>query len=335
MRTIKISIIIPVYNLEDYIADTLDSCLAQDMKCDEYEIICVDDGSSDKSCEIIREYQKKNNNILICQKENGGVSSARNAGLEHARGEYIWFVDGDDLIAPNCLIFLYETIKRNHGDLFWFKMKHFTGLPEYVEFNGAEIKVCDDPQAKYDFMTAKGGGGVCSVFYKRAFIQKNGVVFNEGIKYSEDVLFCFEAILKACICVKTDAVCYYYRQREGSAMHSNRTSAHIESMEKLAIAYDELLKKEKRQYEISIIKNKRDFAVKAMLFSIMQTGNITIAKEKVELLEALSFYPYPLKKELLVGNETWKQLIINIISFFFPIKVYYFFCVRMFSLKRT
>ncbi len=93
----ELSIIIPVYNLENYIEDCLKSCLNQDIE--DYEIICVDDGSKDNSPVILDRYAREYpGRIKVFHKENGGVSSARNYGLERAQGDWIWFVDGDDLI---------------------------------------------------------------------------------------------------------------------------------------------------------------------------------------------------------------------------------------------
>lgn len=96
----KLSIIIPVYNAEKYIGWCLDSCLnIGGVINNDYEIICVNDGSSDNSIEIIKQYENKG--IKVLTKPNGGVSSARNLGLEKAQGDYVWFVDADDMIVPN------------------------------------------------------------------------------------------------------------------------------------------------------------------------------------------------------------------------------------------
>ena len=101
---------IPVYNLQDYIKECLDSCLNQNF--DDYEIICVDDGSKDDSPKILREYAERYpNKIKVYFKENSGVSSTRNKGLEYISGDWIWFVDGDDCIAPNCIKVFAENIE--------------------------------------------------------------------------------------------------------------------------------------------------------------------------------------------------------------------------------
>ena len=330
---LKLSIIIPVYNLENYIAETLDSCLNQDMNKEEYEIICIDDGSKDRSAEIINKYKQKYSNIVLFQKQNGGVSSARNKGLELATGEYIWFVDGDDLIAPNCLNFLYKSVKINDSDLIMFKMKHFKHNPAFDNIENSQVRYCSNEDKKYDFMSIKNGGGVWIFLFKNDLLHRHNLLFNEEIKYSEDVLYSFEAIMLSFNCARTDTVYYYYRQREGSAMHSNKIDLHIESMKKLAITYNDLSKLKGNNSVKNILINKRDCAVKALLFSIMMSGNISLAKSELKDLKEMNFYPYPLQKSSLKGNKSYKQLIINYISFLFPNEFYFIMCVKLFSLK--
>lgn len=329
----KISIIIPVFNLENYILYTLQSCVKQNIQEDQYEIICIDDGSSDKSAELIQRFTKDHKNIRYYYQENAGVSCARNKGMMLAKGEYIWFVDGDDLIKFNCLAQLYNEAKRVSADIVWFKMRNFSDEPEFVYEEKSLFEKCDDSKIIYDFMFSKGGGGVWSNLYRTEFLKKNGIKFREDIRYSEDVLFGFCAIMRASICLKTKSVYYYYRQRQGSAMHSNNYMSHIDSMMKLSFAYDEIQKSETDARKKAIAHNKRDLSVKALLFSIMQYGNISCAKETLAELKKVGFYPYPLKRELLWGNQTLKQWIINLISIFFPFEIYYMFCVRVFAMR--
>ena len=102
----KLSIIIPIYNSAQYLARCLDSLLA--IKCEECEILCINDGSTDNSLDILNNYQNLDKRIKIFSKQNGGVSSARNYGLDQARGEYIMFVDSDDIIENNYVSELME-----------------------------------------------------------------------------------------------------------------------------------------------------------------------------------------------------------------------------------
>ncbi|MEL7567684.1 MAG: glycosyltransferase, partial [Dehalobacterium sp.] len=122
-RSAKISIIIPVYNSETFICQTLDSVLAQTLY--DIEIICINDGSSDSSLDILLEYAKQDHRITVISQINKGLSSARNAGLEIARGEYVYFLDSDDMLEPNSLEELYMLAHERDVDVLYFDGKPF------------------------------------------------------------------------------------------------------------------------------------------------------------------------------------------------------------------
>ena len=110
--SVKCSIIVPIYNVEKYVVDCLESILNQSNQ--DYEIICVNDGSTDLSGEIVKNYQKNySEKIVYVEQENLGLSAARNAGIAVAKGEYICFVDSDDMLTDNALEVLISTIKMN------------------------------------------------------------------------------------------------------------------------------------------------------------------------------------------------------------------------------
>lgn len=121
MSNIEISLIIPAYNAEAYLQKCIDSCLKQNGELPKYEIIIVNDGSTDGTQTIIDEYAERNGIISFISQENGGLSRARNVGLEKAKGEYVWFVDSDDWIADNALCVLSRIIKTNHPDVVAFR----------------------------------------------------------------------------------------------------------------------------------------------------------------------------------------------------------------------
>ena len=120
----KISIIIPIYNVEKYLRECLDSCTNQTLK--DIEIICVDDASPDNSIKILEEYQVKDSRIKIFRhKKNKNLGAARNTGLEHATGEYIWFVDSDDWIEPTMYEVLLKEAFKNNSKLVACKTQYF------------------------------------------------------------------------------------------------------------------------------------------------------------------------------------------------------------------
>lgn len=113
----EISVIVPVYNIESYLSTCLDSILNQTINRDLVEILLIDDGSTDRSGEICDKYAEENENIIVFHKENGGLSSARNYGIERARGSFLTFIDSDDAIVTNYLEILYLIIKKYHADI--------------------------------------------------------------------------------------------------------------------------------------------------------------------------------------------------------------------------
>ena len=120
----KLSIIIPVYNVEAYLMRCLNSVLKQDLSQNEYEIICIDDDSCDKSLEILNQYKNKNENIKILVNEtNRGQAFSRNRGIEEAKGEYIIFVDADDAIEENKLAEIYDLSKKENLDVLEYSYK--------------------------------------------------------------------------------------------------------------------------------------------------------------------------------------------------------------------
>ena len=107
-----LSFIVPVYNTEMYLRECLDSLLTQDIPYDDYEIICVNDGSTDGSLQILREYERNCSNVTVIDQANSGVSTARNAGLDIARGQYIWFIDSDDVVLHDILGDVFDNILK-------------------------------------------------------------------------------------------------------------------------------------------------------------------------------------------------------------------------------
>ena len=121
--TPKVSVIIPVYNVEEYLRECLDSVVNQTLK--EIEIICVDDGSTDNSLEILKEYAKKDSRITVITQQNLHAGVARNAGLAVARGEYLSFLDSDDFFELNMLEETYEVAKTENSDLTFYQYKNY------------------------------------------------------------------------------------------------------------------------------------------------------------------------------------------------------------------
>lgn len=231
----KFSIIIPVYNVEQYLRKCLDSVLEQSYKGD-YEVICVNDGSTDGSLAILEEYAKQNSKIVVIDSPNGGTASARNLGLNAAKGKYIWFVDSDDWVLPQSLEVLAEALQRQSPEVLCFNGKLF------YEDEGREAQdegITDSGLTGWNYynkyaLRRKKFHFVCVVLrlYQRDFLIKNNLFFERGILH-EDNLW----VPQMCYYAKTVEVIpdtlYVYRIRQGSKM-SSITIRQIEDTAKVA-----------------------------------------------------------------------------------------------------
>lgn len=207
-----LSMIIPVYNTGKYLKECLDSCVKQDISSDEYEIICVNDGSTDNSLQIIEDYASRFSNIKLINQKNGGVSRARNTAIDCAEGDYVWFIDSDDIIKENCLGKLKSVINTEHCDLLLFRLFDFNEqLPEEQKksFVAGNIK-SNNP-----------GQGIYCRLFKRRTIQSNNLRYADGVAYAEDTLFIAQfmnAVEDSQVCNIND-VLYACRANEKSATH--------------------------------------------------------------------------------------------------------------------
>ena len=185
-----VSVIIPIYNVEAYIEECLVSVLKQTLK--DIEIICVNDGTPDNSMDIVKKYAENDDRIVIVNKENGGLSSARNAGLKVATGEYVYFLDSDDYILENTLEKLCSVAKKNNLDSIFFDADSFFENEElqetkksYVEYYHRD-NACIDVLPGGEFLRAMSEGGnwrpsACLQMNRRDLLIDNNIWFKEGI----------------------------------------------------------------------------------------------------------------------------------------------------------
>lgn len=211
MDGLFLSFIVPVYNAAAYLPECLDSLLEQDIPKEEYEIICVNDGSKDNSLEVLRSYQARFPNIVIVDKENGGVTTARNAGLEAARGQYIWFVDSDDYIKENILGTLRERILESSCDRLIIGCYIFDDVMTPREWEMSEKKQLP--------LNGPGQDSICVRSLMRlSFLRDNGLCFSHPeLTHGEDGLFMYEVCAFSPSAVAVDEAIYFYRIHSGSA----------------------------------------------------------------------------------------------------------------------
>jgi glycosyltransferase involved in cell wall biosynthesis len=231
-NTPKASVIIPVYNVEQYLAECLDSAVGQTLK--DIEIICVNDGSTDGSRAVLERYAQADPRVIIVNKENGGPSSARNAGLDAASGKYISFLDSDDFQEPELLELCYAKAEQASLDIVFFDAQSFFENGDLHErfavYDGLYIRkgTYDDTYdglSLFDTLRAQGDyrESPCLSLYRRDFLKEANLRFAEGIIHEDD-LFTFSSLLKAHRIQHVPRVLYRRRIRNGSIMTAYKGS---------------------------------------------------------------------------------------------------------------
>ena len=209
-----LSFIVPVYNVEKYLTECLDSLLNQDIPHEEYEIICVNDGSTDGSLAILRQYEQKYANIRVIDKENGGVATARNAGLDAARGEFIWFIDSDDFIRPDILPALRNRITETNADRVKIGTYIFQNEMAPSEWDALKKNELNVNSHFYDSSSV-------ACLLRRGFLHEHDCRFRyPRLTHGEDNIFMFEVVANNPKCTELDIPIYFYRNRPDSATTS-------------------------------------------------------------------------------------------------------------------
>ncbi|MDK7203422.1 glycosyltransferase [Streptococcus sp. UMB1203] len=300
MNNIDLSIIVPVYNVEDYLRRGLDSILLQPSSIT-YEILLINDGSSDKSGAICDEYQSNFSNVFVSHIENNGVAEARNLGISLSKGNYLYFMDPDDFLSDNffekissnlkqkwdVLSFGYNEIKENRNTVLSCRPHFYThcGLLGKNEFRNEFIELF-----KTDMMY-----NVWSRIYNKTFILKHDIRFpNKQI--GEDTLFNFQVYRHLNTILFIDSILYnYIAGRSGSAL----TSFHPRRIE---IQLDELqeLQKLLKQFQIEDETLIQEIKTKIVVSAAFQISNLKLRRQKkIELLQSL------------VDNEAFESIFLN------------------------
>lgn len=232
-----LSVIIPVYNAERTLAQCVDSVLAQPLE--DFEILLVDDGSSDRSGEICNRYVTQNSRVRVFHKPNGGVSSARNMGLDKAQGKWVFFLDSDDTVAYNSLV--SDNLIRQGGDLLLFSYeKDFPSkLSQQFRLKNAQAHTQEETRALLaHYMNDMVLTGMLSKLFRRDMIGK--LRFDEHTKYGEDQLFTLQFVSRIQSCAISDRILYIYNSPSDTAdKHQQSVSDTIRNLSNIINAYHE------------------------------------------------------------------------------------------------
>lgn len=281
----KLSIIVPIYKVEKYIHQCLESIFRQGLSDEDFEVILVNDGTPDKSIEVIADIIEAHQNIHIIEQQNQGLSMARNNGMEYATGEYFIFVDSDDLLVENILPYLLEKAIESKADIVVADhlevydndiniIPIFTNQPiQTIEKSGEELFLEDiNPHDCH----------VWHSLYKREFLRQNRLSFIPGI-FFEDVPFTHECVIKAKKCLRIYVPMYIYRK-------GNLLSVTSYFDKRLGIDYGTAIGK---TWELTHIKElsprvleklRQDVFVSFSTLFCVVVHNIPIFSERMEIL---------------------------------------------------
>ena len=260
----KISIIVPVYKVEQYLPKCIDSILAQTFQ--DWELLLVDDGSPDNSGKICDEHAQMDNRIRVYHKDNEGVSTARNLGLDNACGEYVMFVDSDDWLSTDCLQVCVDEIEKSKLDALQFGF-----ISIYENMETPRVKVQTLPLTGEEYVQANSfnvcvGGGV----YKRDIIEENNLRFPKELKLAEDQIFILSYFKHTHRIKYLDRAMYYYLQRADSVVHTPKSEDMLKSCEKL-IAFGK---------DWKILKSHIDIMIIIFIFDLIKNNDVPYRKLK-------------------------------------------------------
>jgi glycosyltransferase involved in cell wall biosynthesis len=233
----KVSLIIPVYNSAAYLRECLDSAIAQTLE--DLEIICVNDGSTDASSDILEEYSQLCPRLQVINRPNGGLSAARNTGMKYASGDYIQFLDSDDFLELDTTRQLYDAAAAADADIVFFDGVSFFESPEleqtmygYKSYYLRKKQYGPACAGRRLFVAMENAkeyrASACMQLIRRSFLLMHGFAFYEGILF-EDNLFTFTCLLTAAKTMHVPAVLYHRRVRKNSIMTSQAADQHLKS----------------------------------------------------------------------------------------------------------
>lgn len=261
LEQLKVSVIVPVYNVEKYLPQCIESIINQTYK--NLEIILVDDGSTDNSGKICDQYAENDNRIVVIHKINGGLSDARNVGLKKAIGDYIGFVDSDDWIEANMYEVMLNKILENDYDI--------VSCGHFVEYQNKSCKVCygnkviEKSNIVKDYYSENNVFyGPCMRLYKKSIWEN--LKYPEGKLY-EDVFVFLDTFCKANKIISIDNCLYHYRQRKSSTMgrtfdkrQLDLIEGHNKNLKIISEKYPDCAEKAKKE----LLLGEKDILLKAL-----------------------------------------------------------------------
>ena len=250
----KLSIIVPVYNTEKYLQECLDSILAQTFT--DFELILVDDGSTDKSGSICDEYAQLDQRIRVIHQKNEGVTRARKAGAKHSDGDYVTYVDSDDWIDPDTYYNIMSQIEKHNADMGIFAMITEKSTPSIIRnclgegvFSKEMLQKAIYSKMLFDYSLNQSGiiASLCNKVIKREILQQAIVSIPDNLDYGEDAISGYLCMLNASTVYVCNIPFYHYRQNQASISHAGSSI-----MKKRILALDREMRRYFSGYDIDM-----------------------------------------------------------------------------------
>lgn len=300
---ILISFVLPTYNVERYIRNCIESIESQDFQDIGYEIICVEDQSTDGTRELLESLRNDHLRIIYNQK-NSGPSFSRNVGLCEAKGKYVWFVDSDDLLYPDCIrrggiLKLLEEHRPDALTMRFLKVPEefavdaqFQMEPFPTSFSWEETLFAAAP---IEADTKKTMTTVWGVLFKTELLRKENLTFDEDMSIGEDTDFYMFFPRKNVKILRTESICYLYRQRAGSLLHSSARYRYgyltnlriLEKYIRLHSSETQSGKAQKKSEKAMLANLKYNVAQ-----TLVMVNDRAYVKEQLKILREKGYYPF-------------------------------------------
>ncbi len=278
-----ISVIVPVYNVEEYLSECVESILAQSFE--QFELILVDDGSSDNGGKICDDYKEKDSRIRVVHKKNGGLSDARNKGIDLARGEFITFIDSDDIVYKDYLKYLYDASQKYDADIvqgqITSRFEELGAVGKDRHQQEFDVRIFSGEEAIRDYLTYR-------THYSNSTFKLIKRVLFEGVRFpvgklSEDEYTTYKLVLKSKRDVCLPKYIYYYRLREGSIVRSYSLNRF-----KVCDELPELIKKDVLQagYTCQAELDYKNMRIQLKIYNdFIEGGRYNEFKDKLQVLQ--------------------------------------------------
>lgn len=289
----KVTVIVPIYNVEKYVRQAIESTINQTYK--NLEIILVDDGSTDSSKQICDEYKEKYDRVKVIHKENGGLSDARNAGLEECTGKYIMFLDSDDFLEPDAVENMYNEIVKKDADYVIGNYINTTEEGEKWEkpvFDLEKYKPfkLDINDYKNSFFVMNSS--VCNKIFKKEFIEKLNIRFKVGLP-AEDAIFTTYCFIHSEKVYYTPCIVFNYRQRNGGSISSSCSMKYFEGINRAyRVIYENFRDNNSLGYYRYFYAKSMNYTIYKFIDSVLLSD-----EERVKVLTDMLWF-YKLTEEL-------------------------------------